>query len=389
MNDVPSSKQVQSLQKSMQSDMQLQQMPANSKMNQMSANLQSLSEELESTLMSNMFAKAMKDKDMLLDMAQDALDLSQWQDGLASSMQQNRNWNKHKKMTAMEQQALKDALQKSMGMLDSLDVVSPSMIQKILADANKALSAMKSILQSMGGSRPGRGMDKSVHNLNSLAQTLLESANSMQQSMSGGSGGGGGMMCGLRKLSAKQAAINSLTGEMLKHMFSQGGKQGGMSKKSGGSQPGQNAENARLAAQEAQKQLADKLEELREKYKGSSEKSLNKRVEELEEEAHRIAKMLQQPTPDVSDRQDRLLQRMLQTTLSIHKKDRGKEDRKSKSAVSVYSSEPLGAYGDTFDKTDTFYKLRMKALDGNFPDSYRSYIQRYFDALGELFLREK
>ena len=392
MNDVPSSKQVQSMQKSMQSDMQCQQMPPEGKMNRMSANLQSLADELESTLMSNMFAKAMKDTEMLLDMAQDALNLSQWQDGLAGSMQQKEDWNKHKKMSAMEQQALKDALQGSMDKLDSLEVVSPSMIQKIIAGANKALSAMKSVLQSMGGSRPGMGMDKSVQSLNSLAQTLLESANSMQQSMSGGEGGGGGMMSGLRKLSAKQAAINSLTSEMLRQMFSPGGKQGGMSDKNGGSQPGENAgnaENARLAAQKAQEQLADKLEELREKYKGSSEKSLTKRVEELEKEANRIAKMLNQPTPEVSGDQDRLLNQMLQTTLSINKKDEGKEERKSKSAVSVYSSEPSGGYGDTFDRTDTFYKLRMKALNGNFPDSYRSSIQKYFDSLGELFLREK
>lgn len=390
MNDIPSSKQVQSLQKSMQSGMQMQRMPMNSTMNQMSANLQSLSGELESTLMSAMFAKAMKDREALLDMAQDAIDLSGWQDGLAQSMEKPSAWKKRKKMTAMEQQALRDALKKSMGNLDSLEIVSPGMIQKIMKDADNALSSMQNVLKSMSSSRPGMGMDKSTHSLNALAQTLLESANSIQQSMSGGSGGGGGMMCGLKKLSAKQAAINSLTGEMLRQMFSQSGKEGGMSKGGKGTKAGRDAENARLAAQKAQKQLADQLEELREKYGSSSEKSLSKRVEELEEEARRITQMLKQPMPDVADRQDRFLVRLLQTTLSMHKReDRGKEERKSKSAVSIYSTEPIGAYSDTFDKTDTFYRLRMKALDGNFPDAYRSSIQKYFDSLGELFLREK
>ena len=277
-----------------------------------------------------------------------------------------------------------------MGKLDSLQMVNPGMIQKIMGDADNAQSAMQGVLSSMSSSRPGRGMDKSTHGLNALAQTLLESANSIQQSMSGGSGGGGGMMCGLKKLSAKQAAINSLTGEMIRQMFSQSGKEGKSMQGGQGTQPGENAENARLAAQKAQKQLADQLEELQEKYGSSSEKSLTKRVEELEEEARRIAQMLKQPAPEIADRQDRFLVRLLQTTLSMHKReDRGKEERKSKSAVSIYSTEPVGEYGDTFDKTDTFFKLRMKALDGNFPDSYRSSIQRYFDSLGELFLREK
>jgi hypothetical protein len=31
----------------------------------------------------------------------------------------------------------------------------------------------------------------------------------------------------------------------------------------------------------------------------------------------------------------------------------------------------------------------MKALDGNFPDSYRAIVQAYFDSLGVLFLQEK
>ena len=80
---------------------------------------------------------------------------------------------------------------------------------------------------------------------------------------------------------------------------------------------------------------------------------------------------------------------MLETTLSMHRQDEGKEERKSKSAVTIYSDQTGDAYEGRFDETDTFYKLRMKALDGNFPDSYRQNVQKYFDALGELFLKEK
>lgn len=386
MQDIPSMEQVSSLQKSMQSNLSMQQMPSNSLMNQMSAALQGVSEELEATLSSNMAAKAMKDREMLLDMAQDVMNISQWQDSLAESVDSKTQ----RKMSATEQQALKEALQKSMNKLDSLEIVPPSMLQGIIADAKKAAYAIKKALQSMNSYRAGSSMKKAVYSLNGLAGTLLSSANSIKLGNSSGQGGGmGGMMCGLRRLSAKQAAINSATSEMLRMMLSSSGNKAGMSGSGKNTQLGPDAENARLAAQNAQKKLADQLNQLTEKYGKSSESSLRKRVKELEEEARRIAQMLDKPIPQVSERQDRFLVRMLQTTLSLHKQDKGKEKRKSKSAVTIFSTESVESYSDTFNKTDTFYNLRMKAMDGNFPDSYRSQVQVYFDSLGVLFLIEK
>jgi hypothetical protein len=379
LKDIPSHQQVDKQQKAMQKQLAAQNMPGMSAMNRMSAGLQSMSEELESTLSSVMAAKAMQDRETLLDMAQDGLNLSQWQEWLKQSM----GGAVDKKLSAAEQQALKEALRTSMKKLDSLKAAPPALLQKIQGDAGKAMQAMNRALQSMSGSRPGSGMKQAVNGLNALTETLLSSANSMQPG-SGGQGGTGSMMGGLRKLSAKQAAINSATAELLRQMFSQSMKEG-----SSGSQMGQNAEAARKAAENAQRQLADQLEELGEKYGDGAGKGLAKRVKELEKEARRIAKMLEKPQPQVQDRQDRFLVRMLQTTLSMHRQDEGKEERKSKSAVTIYSDQTGDAYEGRFDETDTFYKLRMKALDGNFPDSYRQNVQHYFDALGELFLKEK
>ncbi len=377
VKDVPSMDQVSAMNRSMQKQLNSKEMPENSAMNQMSAALQSMSEELNATLSSTMAAKMMKDMETLLGMAQDALHMARWQEELANSTQGKIN----KKMTASEQQALRDALRKSMKKLDSLTMVPPSLLQDIMSKSEDALSSMNSALQSIDGRRPGSGMKQSTHGLNALAGALLESANGMQQSGSGG-GGSGGMMCGLRKLSAKQAAINSATAEMLRQMFSQSAKEGGE-----GKQMGQNTDGARKAARNAQKQLADQLNQLGEKYGKNSDKSMNKRVKEMEEEARRIARMMEKPTPQVSDRQDRFLVRMLEATMSLHKQDEGKEERKSKSAVTIFSDHSIEGYQGQLNKTDTFYNLRLKALDGNFPDSYRQQVQKYFDALGELFLK--
>jgi len=108
----------------------------------------------------------------------------------------------------------------------------------------------------------------------------------------------------------------------------------------------------------------------------------------MEEEARRIAKMFDKPSPQISERQDRFLMRMLQSTLSLHKQDKGKEQRKSKSASILFSEEVSHLPEGLFKKTDTFYNLRIKAMDGNIPDSYRMQVQAYFDSLGVLFLKE-
>lgn len=382
--NIPSMKKALASQKDMQSSLSQQQMPPMNTMNQMSSNLQSMAQELESTLSGAMAEQAKKDANKLLDMAQDAMNISQWQKMLKESMRGNNDLTK----IAIEQQTMKNALEKSNDNIDSLKMVPPSILQKIMAMQNMAISNMDRALQSLATRNPGKGMKQSLQGMNALANALLESANGMMQSgSSSGSGGGGGMMGGLKKLSAKQAAINSATSEMLRQMLSQQGK--GSQKGSSGQKSGQNGKNAREAAQNAQRQLADQLKKLSDKYGKDSEKSLDKRVKDLEQEARRIAKMLNKPMPDIQDRQDRFLARMLQTTLSLHKQDEGKEERKSSSAVTVFSEFKNTNNSISFDKTDTFYNLRIKALNGNFPDTYRKQVQSYFDKLGKLFLVEK
>lgn len=389
MEQLPSAHDAASLQESMQQTVSQQNMPSQSSMHRMSAALQSLASELESTLSSAMAAKAMKDRQLLLDIAQNVLHMAQWQEALA----EQTAGQKETKTQATEQQALRQALENSLKNLDSLKMVPPSLIQGIQSSAQSVKKTMNDALQSMGNaSESSMNMKNAVQGLNGLGQTLLSTSAQMKpSSSSGGQGGGaGGMMSGLKKLSAQQAAINAATSEMLKQMLSSssGNKQPG-GQGSGSGQEAQNSEEARQAAQRAQRELADRLKELGEKYQNNSEKSLTRRVKELEEEARRIAEMMKNPTPQISGRQDRFLVRMLQSTLSMHKQDEGKEQRQSKSALTTFSNKQLNTFQESFKESDTFYNIRLKALEGNFPDSYRQQVQEYFDALGELYLKKK
>ena len=48
--------------------------------------------------------------------------------------------------------------------------------------------------------------------------------------------------------------------------------------------------------------------------------------------------MLDDPKPEIRDRQDRFLSRMLESSVSLHKQDEGKDERTSQSARTVFQS---------------------------------------------------
>ena len=98
---------------------------------------------------------------------------------------------------------------------------------------------------------------------------------------------------------------------------------------------------------------------------------------------------MENPTQDLPDRQDRFLSRMLETTLSQHHQDEGKEDRVSQSAKTVFGPPPESPGNLAASGTDAFYRLRQRAFMGNFPESYRFSVKNYFDSLGVLYLKGK
>jgi hypothetical protein len=375
--DLQSAAAVDSLMKKMAALMSRKTMPSQSSMNQLSAGLQSLGQELSSMLSTAMFAQMLKDRDLLLALAKNALELSQWQSEQSAAVQDGGD---DQAFDAANQQALKTALQKLLSQLDSLQTTPPNQIQRIQEQGDNAVRAMDNTLSAMGEGYPRtRSGGQASAGLNGLASALLASADAMKQGQGSGSSSGSGMMPGLQQLSGKQAAVNAMTGEMLRQMLN-GQKPGG-----GGESRG--SEEARAEAARAQKQIAEQLRQLAEKYGKDSDPALTRQVKELEEEARRLARMLESPSPQVADRQDRFLVRMLQTSLSMHREEQGKEERKSKSAKSVFSSTDLTDSKDANGATDSFYDMRHKALNGNYPPLYRLSVQSYFDSLGVLYLK--
>jgi paraquat-inducible protein B len=166
-----------------------------------------------------------------------------------------------------------------------------------------------------------------------------------------------------------------------------------------GNQPGQQgqplesneaAEKARQEAQNAQRKIADELDKLIKKYaKSGYDQSAEKRLDELSREAHRLDEMLSNPRPDVRDKQNQFLTRMLQSALSMNKRDETKEDRKSEMAKNVFSEKNILHSGNEMLGPDAFYMLKRRALQGVFPESYRSAVNTYFDSLGVIYLKNK
>ncbi len=370
-----------------QRQMQSSTMPDKSSMAALSGALQSMSQELSSMMSSAMAAQMMEDRNRLISMAGDALDMSQWQ----SSVEKSTGRRSQRQLTAAQQQAMKDALRGMEKKVDSLGATPPQMLQPILRRMQQAEEAMENALKGMESGRSSPSMQKSAGALNSLANTLMAGADAMQQQMQGGGSGGSqsGLMPSLRQLTGKQAAINSATGEMLRQMLQGGRKESGMGGQQQGSEGEQASEQARRQARKAQQELADQLKELAEEYGKQSGGDAGKRLNELEQEARRLAKMLENPSRELRDRQENFLVRMLQSTLSMHKQGEGKEKRESTSSKEVFSTRNIESNKRSgFDDIDQFYRLRNRAMQSNFPESYRGEIQAYFDSLGVLYLKD-
>ncbi|NLD99481.1 MAG: hypothetical protein GX640_06365, partial [Fibrobacter sp.] len=369
---------INSLQKSMQSKLSNNQRPSSEEMNQMSGSLLSLSQQLRDMMSSTKAQKLQAENKLLLQMAHDLLNIADWQNNTLTELEQSKSDIRD---IAITQQSIREAIKKIQAKTDSLKVMPPIIKQKLQEGFATALQTQQDAIQSLGETAGTGFMQHSEASINSLANTVLSITSGMQ--LQGQSQAGGGMMDGLRKLSGKQASINAATSELLRSMMQ--GKNSGSGNQAG---VGKEGEAARKAAQDAQNALADELKKLAQKFGKDAGEETTKRVESLEQEARRLAAMLDNPQQEIQDRQDRFLSRMLQATLSMHKQDEGKDDRKSKAAETVFS-EQQGKPGSIIDNPDSFHLLRRKALQGNYPPAYRSAISAYFDSLGVLFLKRK
>jgi hypothetical protein len=375
--------------------------------NAMSRELMSLAEQLKSNLTVNMMAKMEADRKRILSMAHDALALEEWQQALAFQALGTSD----DRGVAFAQQALGNAIRVSLAKSDSLTMVGSAIMREILRVYRNASAKSANVVNSLGGSDGSRQMDQSRQALRETANLLLSLLGDDESG--NGEGGGGGMMSGLRRASGRQAALNSMIGDMLQSLLGAGkipGQQGqGQGRRMGQGRPsssgqgsegegdgdgesgdnpggrGETSSEARKQAREAQKAIADELKRLADTYGKESGEGMEKRVRELEQEARRLAQLLENPPADIIDLQDRFLSRMLQSTLSLNRKDEGKEERKGTVSQTLFSDKGIKPpAGGAAAKADSFHLLRKRAFEDNFPEEYRAAIREYFDVLGEM-----
>ena len=378
LDSLQSKERLDSLRKTMQSAMQRRTLPARETMNQMSGTLLSLSQDLLQMMSSAMGSRLERERAKLLSLSRDALTLADWQEEIERESPESAD----QASTARSQQALKDALKKSAAAAESLSMIAPADMHALRSALKDALDASDNVLGSLSTS-DGRGaMPRSSSSLRALGNGALAALSKMDNGQQQGAAGGACMMPGLRRAAGRQAAINAATAELLRSLF--GESQGSSPQGSG---KGTAREEARRAAQEAQQGIADELKKLSEQYGKEAGEGLGNKVGELEEEARRLAAMLEHPSPEVAEHQDRFLARMLETTLSMHRQGEGKDEWKSRSADHPFEDGAAIEPGDFFKDTDAFHRLRQRAFQGNFPEEYRRALRDYFDALGEKYLK--
>ncbi len=351
---------------------------------QMSAALTSMAQQLHEKTSAFRREQLEALRRQMLDLAGGAISMADWQRRLSSVVNPTGNDSTLRQL-ASEQQALHEALGYFGRSMDSLPLLAPSLRQQLRQELSSARTAATMAMSSMGERDGSFGMQFTEQTLGRLAGKLLDIAGTLSGENQGSCNSPGGMQESLRKMSGRQAAVNSATAQLLRSMM-----QGKLPGDGSEGENGKGNEAARKEAQQAQKAIADELKELGEKFGDATGEGMRKRIQQLEEEARSLSRMLQEPREEVTERQDRFLARMLQSALSLHREEEGKEERQSKSAETMFTPTTGSTINDSAaGRIDQFQLLRRKALtNGNYPLSYRNAINRYFDSLGVLYLRE-
>jgi len=397
----PSSKEIQELSQEMReqsgsnSNNRKDNKEKNTNKNAMSRELLSLSEQLKSKMRVNMMARMEEDRKLILSMAHDMISLEEWQ----SLIRAQASGSEDDRGVALSMQALGNALRASFTKSDSLSMVSPQILGEITRVYRNSLLKVSITVSSLAKTDGTAQMEQSLFAIREAAHLLLSILDDGDDDEDGDGSGGGGMMSGLRRASGRQAALNSMMGQMLQQMLGMGQQKPGGSQegascpmqggdRDGGSSPGgaggEAESEARKQAREAQQAIADELKRLAETYGKDAGANMEERVKELEQEARRIAALLENPPQDIIDQQDRFLSRMLQATLSLNRKDEGKEERKGNRSETLFSESGAAANAGSASKADSFHLLRKRAFEDNFPEEYRSAIREYFHTLGEM-----
>ncbi|MFH1570380.1 MAG: DUF4175 family protein, partial [Gemmatimonadota bacterium] len=204
--------------------------------------------------------------------------------------------------------------------------------------------------------------------LNEAIEMLRQSARNLEQAAA--ASGFAEAMQKMMGLSEQQAALNQAT----QRAFAAGVEPG----MEGRGNPDQRQDMARLAAE--QQRIYRALAELERELRG--QQGLEKRVGSIREEMESVLKELGQsrPRPQVMQSQNRILQRLLDASRSIH--SRGFEQkRRSETGAEVAYEGPDGLPAELGQSRDRLREAMRAALAGGYPREYRQLIRRYYEML--------
>ncbi|MBW6514524.1 MAG: hypothetical protein K0B87_07195, partial [Candidatus Syntrophosphaera sp.] len=233
-----------------------------------------------------------------------------------------------------------------------------------LTDTNKAYRDVFINVNEMQYSQIPQKLDAIQRGLNLMIYDLMQTLNNASM----GGGGGGGMqslMQMLDQMGQEQMAMNMLTEQLMLQMQQQGGRMS----------PAMQQQMQKLASD--QERLAENLK--RALQNNPEAQKQGNAIKQIIDEAEAISRQLRanQLSPDLLNRQENILSRLLDAQRSINKRE--------------FSEKRKGETGDPALrqlKTDADYdSLRRKAMLDDayrlFPPSYQQVILQYLKLLNE------
>jgi len=244
-----------------------------------------------------------------------------------------------------------------------------SLERPLVATLGYALRGMQEAAQFLGqleGRRAVQPQSTAVQHLNESVLLLRESLENLAQSRMPSSFGEA--MQKMLGLSEQQSQLNQAT----QQAFGEGQQPGGRGRDT-------RAEMARLAAQ--QRRLMEALQELRRATRGH--RGAQQRIGAIETEMKEVLgdlqrRRLEQRTLNV---QQRILQRMLDASRSIHTQGFDEEKRASESGRDRAYAGPAWLPEDLGQSFDRLREAMRHAGEGPYPEEYRPLIRRYYEQL--------
>ena len=170
------------------------------------------------------------------------------------------------------------------------------------------------------------------------------------------------------ELAEKQGGLNQATRKVL-------GAQGRRMGEGGRPARSLSDEIARLAAE--QRRIYQALTELERSMRGH--RGAQKRIQAIEEEMDSVLRdMERRPDQRTLDKQNRILQRMLDASRSIH--TRGYENKRRAAGAEDHTyAGPAWLPADLGQSYDFLRQAMKHALEGPYPEEYQTLIQRYYE----------